>query len=71
MDDSMSRAEYHHRYYLENKEDILKRNKKWRKNNAERYKQVKRRWYLANREQILAKMKDKRNQLILKELSSQ
>jgi exonuclease VII large subunit len=46
------RSAYHKRYYAENKERILTRQKRWRTDNAEILKARRKRWYENNKERI-------------------
>ena len=65
------RSAYHKRYYAENRERILTRQKRWRTENPEAMKARSRRWYENNRERLndywrsyYAKNKEQINQRI-------
>ena len=57
------RSAYHKRYYVENRERILARQKQWRTENPEAMKARNRRWYENNRERLASSRKNNRERL--------
>ena len=54
---------YHKRYYAENRERILTRQKRWRTENPEAMKGRSRRWYENNKERLASSRKNIRERL--------
>ena len=57
------RSAYHKRYYTENRERILARQKPWRTENPEAMKGRNRRWYESNKERLASSRKNNRERL--------
>ena len=57
------RSAYHKRYYAENRERILARQKQWRTENPEAMKARNRRWYEKNKERLASSRKNNRERL--------